>query len=168
MKVGCHSEFAQFWEQTQSKVKAYMLCACRNRSDADDLAQECYLRALCDWDRFAGRGSRIGWLFAIARNTRIDWFRRQSRQAQLLESSDAAATEEASSESRLDETEIVWKAIRTLEPEHQEVIHLRFAADLSYVEIAEMLGVPVGTIRSRLHRGLKAARTQLKEQENGH
>ena len=77
MKVGNHDEFEQFWQQTQGKVRAYMLCACPNRSDADDLTQDCYVRALRHWDRYNGAGSRIAWLFAIARNTRVDWFRRQ-------------------------------------------------------------------------------------------
>ncbi|NLT76940.1 MAG: hypothetical protein GXX98_10490, partial [Planctomycetes bacterium] len=49
----------------------------------------------------------------------------------------------------------------------REIVHLRFAADLSYDQIAQMLGVPVGTVRSRLHRALKAIREQLEEHENG-
>ena len=163
MRVDGHSEFAQFWKQTQGKVRAYMRCACGNGSDADDLAQECYMRALRSWDRYDGAGSRIGWLFAIARNTRADWFRRQFRDARLNELSTDAAVEETPPESSFDEVEAIWRAVKAIEPEHREVIHLRFAADLSYIEIAEMLGVPVGTVRSRLHRGLKAVRKRIEE-----
>jgi RNA polymerase sigma-70 factor (ECF subfamily) len=105
-------------------------------------------------------------LFAIARNTRADWFRRQSRQIRVSELSEQAVTEETSLAAGLDDVEAVWRAVGGLEPEHREVIHLRFAADLSYLEIAEMLGVPVGTVRSRLHRGLKAVRERVKEREN--
>jgi RNA polymerase sigma-70 factor (ECF subfamily) len=163
MKAGIEREFARFWEQTWGKVKAYMVCACGNRSDADDLAQECYLRALQNWDCFDGRGSRRGWLFTIARNTRADWFRKQFRETRLAH---AAGKPEASAESPAsgsDDIEMIWRTIEGLEAEHREVIHLRFAADLSYAEIAEMLKVPIGTVRSRLHRGLKTVRERIKE-----
>jgi RNA polymerase sigma-70 factor (ECF subfamily) len=164
MKANGQREFAQFWKQTRGEVRAYMICACGNRSDADDLAQECYLRALRNWDRFAGTGSRKGWLFAIARSTRADWFRKQFRQMRVSAVNADIAAGETSSKS--DDLEIVWKVIEGLESEQREVIHLRFAADLSYAEIAGMLDIPVGTVRSRLHRGLKAVRERIKEQED--
>ncbi len=166
MKTDGQNEFVRFWEQTRGKVTAYMRCACGDGSDADDLAQECYLRALRNWDRFEGTGSRRGWLFAIARNTRADWFRTQFRRTRADRLSDEPVVGETSSGSVSDENEVVWRAIKKLEPEHREVIHLRFAADLSYAEIAGMLDVPVGTVRSRLHRGLKAVRERIKEWEN--
>ena len=155
-------EFGRFWEQTRDRVRAYMFCACSNTSDADDLAQECYLRALGNWDRFDGTGTRQAWLFAIARNTRVDWFRKRGREVRLAAADDGRRVGETS-EPIADEIEAVWKAVGNLGTEYQETIHLRFAADLSYAEIAAMLGVPVGTVRSRLHRALKAVREQIEE-----
>ncbi|MGD8787649.1 MAG: RNA polymerase sigma factor, partial [Phycisphaerales bacterium] len=70
------TEFEQFWTETVGKVRAYMFCACANWADADDLSQECYLRALRGWGQFDGNGSRKAWLFVIAYRTRADWFRR--------------------------------------------------------------------------------------------
>lgn len=159
-------EFRRFWEQTRDRVRAYMFCACSNASDADDLAQECYLRALRSWERFDGKGTRLAWLFAIARNTQVDWFRKRGREARLLATDDGIHAWETS-EPATDEVEAIWRVVGNLGPEYQEAIHLRFAADLSYAEIAEMLGVPVGTVRSRLHRGLKAVREQFEEQDHG-
>jgi len=160
------AEFGRFWSQTCGKVRAYMFCASNSASDADDLAQECYLRAFRNWDRFDGRGSRQAWLFAIARNTQADWFRKRGRDARLLEQGRLAAGSEAAAPD-LDDTEALWQAVGRLRDEHREIVHLRFAADLSYDQIAQMLGVPVGTVRSRLHRALKAIREQLEEHENG-
>jgi RNA polymerase sigma-70 factor (ECF subfamily) len=165
MTQGLQNEFASFWEQTRDRVRAYMFCACSNGSDADDLAQECFLRALRNWGRFEGKGSRQAWLFAIARNTQVDWLRKRKRHARLADS-DACAHRGMPQIAR-DDVEMVWKTVSNLGPEYREVIHLRFAADLSYVEIAEMLGVPIGTVRSRLHRGLKAVRESIRERENG-
>jgi len=45
-------EFGRFWEQTRDRVRAYMFCACSNATDADDLAQECYLRVLRKWGHY--------------------------------------------------------------------------------------------------------------------
>lgn len=159
------TEFGQFWRQTCHKVRAYMFCASNNASDADDLAQECYLRAFRNWNRFDGRGSRQAWLFAIARNTQTDWFRKQGREARLLEQQRQGATSEAPAPD-LNNAEAIWQAVGRLTSEHREIVHLRFAADLSYTEIAQMLGVPIGTVRSRLHRALKAIREQMEEREN--
>ncbi len=160
-------EFGRFWEQTRDRVRAYMFCACSNATDADDLAQECYLRVLRNWARFDGRGSRLAWLFAIARNTQVDWFRKRGRENRVLEASDERVASEARVTSEADDVEAIWQAVEGLGPEYREVVHLRFAADLSYLEIAEMLDVPVGTVRSRLHRGLKGVRKQIGEQNHG-
>ncbi len=159
-------EFGRFWEQTCEKVRAYLFCACHNRHDADDLAQECYLRALRNWGYYDGRGSRLAWVFAIARHTQVDWFRKRARDARVLEPHNERVVQESqpNSTSEFDDIEMVWQAVGDLPTEYQEVVHLRFAGQLSYAEIAEALGVPVGTVRSRLHRGLKALRERIEEQ----
>jgi RNA polymerase sigma-70 factor (ECF subfamily) len=138
-----------------------MFCACSNASDTDDLAQECYLRALRNWDLFGGRGSRQAWLFAIARNTQIDWFRRKTRHAAALDQERIARAEPVTSAPG--EADMIWEIVESLEGGHKEVIHLKFAAGLSYAEIADVLKVPIGTVRSRLHRGLKELRRRIKE-----
>lgn len=158
-------EFGRFWEQTCEKVKAYLFCACNNRHDADDLAQECYLRALRNWGYYNGQGTRQAWLFAIARNTQIDWLRKRIRDRRLAErhSERPASEAEPASGPQFDDIEMIWQAVGHLATEYKEVVYLRFAAELSYAEIAELLGVPIGTVRSRLHRGLKALRAHIKE-----
>ena len=163
MRTRAQAELWKLWEQTRDKVRAYMFCACSDWHDADDLAQECYLRALRNWNLFDGRGSRQAWLFAIARNTHIDWLRRQAtrRKAGTTASKVGVGTAPATYEH--DEIEMVWEAVNALRRDHREVIHLRFAAGLSYAEMAEALNVPVGTVRSRLHRGLKMLRRQIEE-----
>lgn len=140
-----------------------MFCACNNWSDADDLAQECYLRAARSWDQFDGSGSRQAWLFTIARNAHIDWFRRRTRQEQVLEAESRARVSEQPVACEPDDIEVVWKAANGLRRDQRDVIHLRFAAGLSYAEMADTLKVPVGTVRSRLHRSLKMLREQIEE-----
>ena len=163
MRSRTQAEFRKLWELTHDKVRAYMFCACSDWSDADDLAQECYLRALRNWGLFAGRGSRKGWLFAIARNTHIDWLRRKIRRQDISATEGRTNVGQMSERCEPDEVEMVWEVVNALDRGHKEVIHLRFAAGLSYAEMADALNIPVGTVRSRLHRGLKALRQQIKE-----
>ncbi len=163
MKTDGQCEFVDFWQQTCGRVRAYMYCACHNRSDADDLTQDCYLRAMRSWSAFQGAGSRQAWLFAIARSTQVDWVRTRRRQNRVFEDRRANEEPEAPRQRSADEVEAVWQAVGRLGPEQQEVVHLRFAGGLSYAEIAEMLGVPVGTVRSRLFRSLQALRGLIEE-----
>ena len=155
-------DFIRFWEQTCDKVSAYMFCACNNRSDTEDLVQECYLRALRNWRSFNGQGSRRAWLFAIAKNTQADWYRARARRSGPLE---PLPTGE-SHDSTFEDVEVAWRVVEDLDPYHRQIIHLRFAADLSYAEIADILHVPVGTVRSRLHRALKAVRDRMEKQND--
>lgn len=162
METDGQDEFVRFWDQTCDKVRAYMFCACSNASDAEDLTQECYIRALRNWRAFDGAGSRQAWLFAIARNAQVDWFRRRTRETRVLRSRADGQAQEVSKPAR-DDHEAIWRALDRLGADQREVIHLRFAVGLSYAEIATMLNVPVGTIRSRLHRGLETLRESIEE-----
>ena len=166
MTSGFRAEFEKFWADTAGKVRAYMFCACASWTDTDDLVQDCYLRALRGWGQFNGRGSRQAWLFGIARRTRADWFRQKNRKGITVGLENANKPGVSLERPHTEQIESIWKALRRLDAEQSEVIHLRFAAGLSYVEIAKTLGIPVGTVRSRLHRGLKAIRKKIEEQEN--
>ena len=167
MVGGFKSEFQEFWTQTAGKVRAYMFCACENWADADDMAQDCYLRAVRAWGQFEGRASRQAWLFAIARRTRIDWLRQKKRERVAVSSESLNKFDKIVSEKpNIDNIEKVWDTVRGLNAEQSQVIHLRFAAGLSYAQIAEALGIPIGTVRSRLHRGLKGIKEHIGEWKN--
>ncbi len=161
-------EFQEFWIQTAARVRAYMFCACRNWEDADDLAQDCYLRALRGWSQFNGSSSRQAWLFGIARRTRVDWYRKRKRERPPAHSENLDEFGwVAPGEPDADNVEAVWESVKVLKAEHGQVVHLRFAVGLSYAEIAQALEVPIGTVRSRLHRALKEIRQKIRELENG-
>jgi len=161
-------EFEATWRLTAPRVRSYILCACGDLVDADDLVQECYLRALKSWHQFDAKASREAWLFGIARRTCVDWFRKKRRNVATVSLEDIQVSTDVVTKERLtNDLEAVWDAIKSLKEEQVEVIHLRFAAGLSYSEISETLEIPIGTVRSRLHRGLKAVREQIEETKNG-
>ena len=149
-------EFRDFWTKTAGKVRAYMFCSCENWTDADDMTQDVYLRALRGWSQFNGKASRQAWLFGIAKRTRSDWFRKKKREKLVFGLDDQDKFDKVVSDSEdIDNIEKVWDMVRELDDEQSQVVHLRFAAGLSYAQISQALGIPIGTVRSRLHRGLK-------------
>jgi RNA polymerase sigma-70 factor (ECF subfamily) len=161
-------EFRDFWTKTAGKVRAYMFCASENWTDVDDMTQDVYLRALRGWNQFNGKASRQAWLFGIAKRTRVDWYRKKSREKLVVSLGNQENFEKFNSVSTdVDDIENVWDAVRQLDDEQSQVVHMRFAAGLSYAQIAQALGIPIGTVRSRLHRGLKAIKENVGDWENG-
>ena len=156
------TEFQEFWTRTAGKVRAYMFCACRNWADADDMTQDCYLRALRGWGQFNGSASREAWLFGIARRTSVDWFRRKKTTTENLEEMSRIPAADPGHE----KIELIWEAVSGLNADQSQVIQMRFAAGLSYAQIAQALGIPVGTVRSRLHRGLEGVRERIGRTDN--
>jgi|WetSurMetagenome_2_1015567.scaffolds.fasta_scaffold234321_1 RNA polymerase sigma-70 factor, ECF subfamily len=168
MKEIIANEFQEFWNQSAGKVRAYMFCACGNSTDAEDMAQDCCLRALRAWNQFDGKASRQAWLFGIAKRARVDWVRKKIRENTTIESQITELKKENTAEEKdVNNIEKVWQAVRELNEEHSEIMHLRFAAGLSYEQIAHTLEIPVGTVRSRLHRGLKVIKEIVGDLNNG-
>jgi len=141
----------------------------RNAADADDAAQECYLRALRHFDTF--RGTEIKpWLLAILRNICRGEFARRSRGTlamdDTMDDAEAAAPlwqeEQASPETEMlrhRDAESIRHLVAELPAPFRETIVLREINDLSYREIADVVGAPVGTVMSRLAR----ARSMLRK-----
>lgn len=127
----------------------------RNNHDAEDLVQEAYLRALNSFDGFRGGDGR-GWLLAIVRNTYYTWRQRHRATAPLDETPPVADTSTRNPEALLlakADVAALRSALEQLPVEFREAIVLREMEGMSYREIAEIAGVPLGTVMSRLARG---------------
>jgi RNA polymerase sigma-70 factor (ECF subfamily) len=139
----------------------------RNDHDAEDIVQEASLRALKYFSGFRGAEGGDGrtWLLAIVRNTAYTWQRRHRANALATEfdeelHSDAVAGDHPAAALERDTArESLHQALDRLPPEFREVIVLRELEGLSYKEIGDVTGVPVGTVMSRLSR----ARRRLQE-----
>jgi len=135
---------------------------------ADDAVQNALLAIVRGLPKFDGRSSLSTWVHRIATNAAIDEIRRVRRRPSAADPTVLAATEEADPQTdrtadvaeRLDQSSAVAGALARLPHEFRIVLVLRYVSDLDYSEIAEILGVPVGTVRSRLSRG-KAALAEL-------
>ena len=132
---------------------AYATCA--DREIANDAAQDAFLRAASALRRFDSRRPLEPWLVRIAVNRAIDLVRRERR---LVPAEDAV--ELFRPDDRLADEEFA-EALRALGPERRAVIALHYWLDYTTPEIAEVLGVPLGTVNSRLARALRDLRLEL-------
>jgi RNA polymerase sigma-70 factor (ECF subfamily) len=133
----------------------------RNAHDAEDLVQETFLRAYRGFDRFEPGTNIRAWLFTILHRARTDAFRRAGRSPQTVEMIDEGPAVPAPQEALASGAEDIERALAGLPEVFRMAVVLRDVEDLSYDEIAGVLGVPVGTVMSRIHRGRGLLRTAL-------
>jgi RNA polymerase sigma-70 factor (ECF subfamily) len=131
----------------------------RNNQDAEDVTQEACLRAFKYWKGFSGRDSR-SWLLAIVRNTFYSWLRQQSDQPVLTDDGEMDDTAGSTPDPettliRNVDQNTLRAALQDLAVEFREAIVLREMEGLSYKEISDIAGVPIGTVMSRLARARK-------------
>ena len=139
-----------------------------DRSLAEDLTQEAFLRALRSIQQYQPSRRFKPWLYAIAVNVARDHFKRAAtRYAVALtdEEFTSLADPIELDESIADEGQRVATAIRALPVHQREALILRYYQDLSLAEIAEVLAVPIGTVKSRVSLGLRQLRLWLKDDE---
>ena len=140
----------------------------RNDHDAEDVVQDAMLRAFKFFGGFRGGNSR-SWLLSIVRNACLDWFAKNRKSEFSLPIDDdlhAIPDETGGPEVHLlrkADRATVREAIAALPPEFREIIVLREMEDLSYKEISEIAGVPIGTVMSRLARARKLLQRSLSE-----
>jgi len=147
----------------------------RSDHDAQDVVQEAYLRALKYFGGFRGCGAAEddgrAWLLAIVRNTAYTWHRRYRTDTLATEFNEELHSESAAEEHpeaallRTAARESLREALDRLPPEFREVIVLRELEGLSYKEISDVAGVPVGTVMSRLSRARKRLQDALCAEE---
>lgn len=127
---------------------------------ADDVAQDAFERAYRGLARFNGRSSFGTWLSRIVLNRAIDVTRRQARM-QPLDSAQAQSPTWSADDAVRDRD--LFEAVLTLPLERRTVVALRYWAGHSPTEIADILGIPLGTVHSRLARALAELRSRLEE-----
>src|SRR2546427_6969293 len=146
----------------------------RNAADAEDLVQETFLRAYRGFHQFQPGTNLKAWLYRILMNTFINSYRKRQREPQTISEDEiedwylysrmARGGTEPSAETTVIESlpdEDVQDALAALPEQFREAVLLADVEGFSYKEIAEIMGVPIGTVMSRLHRGRKALEKAL-------
>jgi RNA polymerase sigma-70 factor (ECF subfamily) len=174
-KEGRDAAFRELVRRYERPVFSLIYRVVRDRDTSEDLAQDTFVKVLNHIDRYRPEFKFSSWLFKIANNVAIDHLRRRTIDTVSLEGSRYATTTDqveatsvrvaASQESPLEELEsrelgsAIERAIAGLRPEYRACILLRHVEDRSYEEIAAMLDIPLGTVKTYIHR----ARHELRE-----
>jgi len=152
----------QLHREHAAALWGYVLRLTGDRARAEDVVQETMLRA---W-RYAisddATGSARAWLFTVARNLVVDEAR-SARARHEVVSGEVPEQAEADRADRLLDSLLVTDALRSLSADHRAVVVRAYFGRLTAAEIGEELGIPAGTVKSRLHYGLRALRLALEE-----
>ncbi len=149
---GDESAFRMLYERLAERVFRYAFTLLHNHHLAEEVAQETMVIVWKQAGTFEGRSKVSTWVFGIARFRALDLLRKEKRgarvpEAVLIEPDPAPATHDR---------ERALRAIKTLPEEQREVVFLTFYEGLSYGEIAGMLGIPEGTVKSRMFYARRA------------
>ncbi|MBR4700554.1 MAG: sigma-70 family RNA polymerase sigma factor [Oscillospiraceae bacterium] len=175
---GDNDAFGLLVEKYQTKVYNLALRMCGNEDDAFDLSQESFLRAWRSLGSFQFEASFSTWLFRLSSNICLDFLRAKKRRATVsltmvsdedeetqLDLPDAGPTPEEAALAA-DDRRLLAEALNSLPADFRQIITLRAIDDLSYSQIAEILGIQEGTVKSRLSRARTALRNKLLQNGN--
>jgi len=144
-----------------------------NAADADDLLQDTYLKAFRFWDKYEQGTNIRAWLFRIMKNSYINRYRKESKEPDTVDYDDVKDFYNTVRDSTVDSNDLqqavfgnllddeVARAVSDLPEDFRTVVILCDIEGLPYEEIAEFVDTPLGTVRSRLHRGRKLLRSKL-------
>ena len=160
-------------EQYQHRLLRYLVYLCGNRELAEDLFQETWIRVLERGHQYDGKHEFSTWLYAVARNLTIDYLRKKSPLSLdgLMRSDDEdfapldpADTRPLASQilEQQEQAEQINAALVSIPAEYRETVVLRFQEGLALEEIATVTGTKLGTVKSRLYRGLNLLMSHLK------
>ena len=162
-------DFAELYDEQVYSVYGFLAYRVRTREEAEDLTQLTFERAVRAWSRYdPERASARTWLLAIARNLLIDHYRadRTAAQAPLEEAPEWAAVVDGPDESVGLSPELAT-ALATLGERERELIALRYGADLTGPEIAELCGLTLANVQQILSRSLRRLRAELESDAQG-
>jgi len=156
------AEFKHLYLKWLKPVYRYFYFRLGNVNDAEDLTSQVFLRAYEDLPRYRSQGCFSAWLFSIAHARTVDFYRKGGRETELEKLDTAAASPDAFSQAvHHIEIEQLFALLKTLDEEEQELIRLRFVAELNYREIGQVLHRKEDAVRKSISRLLNRLQTQL-------
>jgi RNA polymerase sigma-70 factor, ECF subfamily len=158
-----HGAFAVLYDRYLTPVYRYLFSRVGNHQEAEDLTSKVFLTALERFEQFRPDRSFAAWLFTIARNKSIDFFRQHRPEAELPDDRLAAPAELDPAELSIREADrqAIFQIIAAFRLDDREVLYLRFAADLTYIEIARLLGRGESAVKKQVYRLLERIEKKL-------
>jgi RNA polymerase sigma-70 factor (ECF subfamily) len=166
-------DFDALIEQHRPRVFRFFLASVRNRETAENLTQDCFIRAYQALDRFRGASSIATWILQIAANlvrshessSRLKFWRRSLHQDADIADIDIPIPDRRHSPEQQallrEQVGAIWTAAAQLPARQRTVFLLRFVEDMDLLEIAEVTGMKEGTVKTHLFRALESVRARL-------
>ncbi|HCC49322.1 MAG: hypothetical protein A2X31_09815 [Elusimicrobia bacterium GWB2_63_22] len=174
-KAGDAEALGVLMERHKAPVYGYLLRLTGRPDAADDLFQEVFLKLVKNPGAYNEREKLRAWLFTVARNAAMDYFRRETARSETPLEGDAdkpgpadfiASSEPGPEQALYNKTlgERIDAAMGCLSADQREVFYLRQYSELSFREIADMLGLPIGTVLARMSRAAALLREKLEKE----
>jgi RNA polymerase sigma-70 factor (ECF subfamily) len=176
-RSGDQKAYAELLTHYRDSIFFMMKKMVQNDDDAEDLTIEAFGKAFKMLDNYKGSYAFSTWLFKIASNHCIDFIRKQKKHTLLSidesNENDALPNQYIVSEVPDPEEEMIWRQkgkmlkdfINRLHPDYQQIIKMKYFHGLSYIEIAEELDIPMGTVKARLFRSKELLQSIIKDKD---
>ena len=161
-------DFARLYEEYLPRILNYMRLRVDEESLAEDLTALTFERALTAWGGLRSQAAFGGWLFRIAHNTVVEYYRGRQRILPLDSLTDVRS-DDVSVEGRMERAEelvVLREALRVLPEREQEVIVLKFIGGLGNQEIGQAIGLRAGHVAVLLYRALRKMRAELEKERD--
>lgn len=136
-------------------LQLYLQRTSGNADDADDLVQETFIKVYLNIHRYDAQYAFGQWVYAIAKNTFIDYIRKKHDEVSELDESKSAQSPLPTPEESIINSQQraeIYRSVNQLSPRYQKLVELRFLKEYSYEEIASELNLPLGTVKTQIHR----------------
>jgi RNA polymerase sigma-70 factor (ECF subfamily) len=160
---GEEAAFVELYDASADRLHPYLVSRLGSRDAASDVLQTAFLRAVKSRRRFRGVENPVAYLFQIARNEAVRWAKRRRADDRSLTVVDFFAASGDAFGQR-DDAEVIAAALGQLTAEDREVVELKVFAGLTFREIADVTGLPQGTVATRYRRALDSLRPWLVKQ----
>ncbi|ARN56054.1 RNA polymerase sigma factor [Sedimentisphaera salicampi] len=174
-RQGDKDALGELIQKYQSRLYTTLLKICQNPDDAMELCSDAFVKAVENIDNFKAESSFYTWLFRIAVNQALNFVKRKglvsfsSAETAFANEDEPERVEFASQEASMpidqlledERKQVLWRAVDSLELHHKTMILLRDIDQMSYNEIAEILEITQGTVKSRIYRAREALRLKL-------
>ncbi|HEY4600564.1 MAG TPA: RNA polymerase sigma factor SigW [Cerasibacillus sp.] len=174
VKKGDQSAFEDVVVLFQSRIYQHCYRMLGNAHEAEDIAQEAFIRAYVNIHSYDDKRKFSTWLYRIATNLSIDRLRKRKPDffldAEIKGTDGLDMYSQLATDARLPEEEVqgmelqnyIYQEIANLPPIYRSIITLRYLEEFSLKEISEIMDLPLGTVKTRIHRGREALRKKLR------
>jgi RNA polymerase sigma-70 factor (ECF subfamily) len=166
-QAGDEAAFVELVGEYSPRLRYYLRKMLTEGDHAEDALQDVWLQVFRGLPKLADPGAFPAWVYRIARDRAYREWRKRRPAARSLEETDVPEEPNSSGGLSAEDAEFIHAALDGLAPEHREVLVLCFLEDMSYEDIAQAIGCPLGTVRSRIHYAKRALRCAL-EKKSGH